>query len=107
MDVKTIFLYSLINQLIYVEICKGIETNVNKNIVYKLLKTLYNLKQSSKFWYEQLLSFLLERLDFQKIHVNHNIFIIKASINRLIINIFVNDIKIIRVKRSKTTKNVK
>lgn len=28
-DIKTAFLYGLINQLIYVQILKGLETNVN------------------------------------------------------------------------------
>lgn len=45
-DVKTSFLYGLINQLVYVDIPKGSETEANQNIVCKLLKILYGLKQS-------------------------------------------------------------
>lgn len=45
-DVKTAFYYGLIDQLVYVEISKGIETKANRNMVCKLLKTLYGLKQS-------------------------------------------------------------
>ena len=48
MDVKTAFLYSLIDQLIYVEIPKGTETEANKNMVCRLLKVLYDLKQSPR-----------------------------------------------------------
>ena len=40
MDVKTAFLYGLIDQLIYVEILKGTETEANKNMVCKLFKAL-------------------------------------------------------------------
>lgn len=47
-DVKTAFLYSFIDQLIYVEISRRIETSANKNMIYRLLKALYNLKQSSQ-----------------------------------------------------------
>lgn len=53
MDVKTAFLYGLIDQLIYVEQSKGTETEATKNMVCKLLKALYVLKQSSRLWYKQ------------------------------------------------------
>lgn len=58
-DVKTAFFYSLINQLIYIELPKVIKIEANKNIVYKLLKALYSLKQSSHLWYKRLSAFLL------------------------------------------------
>ena len=48
MDVKSAFLYGLIDQLIYIEILKEIETEANKNMIYKLLKALYGLKQSPR-----------------------------------------------------------
>ena len=44
-DVKTAFLYGLINQLVYVEIPKRIETEANQNMVCQLLKALYGRKQ--------------------------------------------------------------
>ncbi len=40
MDVKTIFLYGFINQLIYVKIFKRTNTKKIENIIYKLLKTV-------------------------------------------------------------------
>lgn len=43
-NVKTTFLYKLIDQLVYVEVSKGTESEDNQNIVYKLLKALYDLK---------------------------------------------------------------
>ena len=46
MDIKTTFLYSLINQLTYIEIPKDTETEAIKKMVYKLFKALYGLKQS-------------------------------------------------------------
>lgn len=42
-NIKTAFLYNFINQLIYIEIFKNIEIKVKKNMIYKLLNTLYNL----------------------------------------------------------------
>lgn len=44
MDVKTPFLYNLIDQLIYVKMLKGTKTKVKDNMIYKLLKAFYDLK---------------------------------------------------------------
>lgn len=59
-DVKTVFLYGFINQLIYIEILKSIKTKANRNMVYKLLKVFYNLKQSLRFWYKRFVDFFLK-----------------------------------------------
>lgn len=49
MDIKTAFLYSFIDQLVYVKIPKGTKTKANRNMVCKLLKAFYDLKQSPHF----------------------------------------------------------
>lgn len=41
-DVKIVFLYKLINQLIYIKPLKDIEIKTNINLVCKLLKVLYD-----------------------------------------------------------------
>lgn len=43
-DIKTTFLYSFIDQLVYVQIPKESENAINKGMVCKLLKAFYNLK---------------------------------------------------------------
>lgn len=48
MDVKTAFLYGLIDQLIYMEIPKGSESKATRGMVCKLLKAIYGLKQSPR-----------------------------------------------------------
>lgn len=48
MDMKTAFLYGLIDQLIYVKIPKDTETSITRKLVCKLYKTLYRLKQSPR-----------------------------------------------------------
>lgn len=45
-NIKTAFFYDFINQLIYIKLLKNMETEVNKNIVCKLLKALCGFKQS-------------------------------------------------------------
>lgn len=57
MDVKTAFLYGLIDQLMYVDIPKGFKIEMNQTMVCKLLKTLYGLKQFTCLWYKSLLDF--------------------------------------------------
>lgn len=107
MDVKTAFLYGLIDQLIYVEQPKGTESEATKNMVCKLLKALYGLKQSPRLWYERLSSFLLEKLGLSRIHADHSIFISSAGLNGPIVNVFVDDIKIIGMKGSESIARVK
>ena len=107
MDVKTAFLYILIDQLIYVEIPKGSETEVNKNMVCRLLKALYGLKQSPRLWYERLSGFLLEKLGLARIHADHGVFITKAGLNGPIVSTFFDDIKIMAPKGSGIIQQVK
>ena len=107
MDVKTAFLYGLIDQLIDVEIPKGTKTEANKIMVYKLLKALYGLKQLPRLWYKRLSAFPLEKLGLSPIHANHSIFITKAGLNGPIVSTFVDDIKIMGIKRSGFIERVK
>lgn len=107
MDVKTAFLYGLIDQLIYVEIPKGTETEETKNMVCKLLKALYGLKQSPRLWYERLSAFLLEKLGLSRIHADHSIFISTAGLKGPIVSVFVDDIKIMGMKESGVIARVK
>lgn len=100
MDVKTAFLYGLIDQLIYIDIPKGTETETNKDMVCKLLKALYGLKQSPHLWYERLSAFFLKKLGMKQIHADHGIFITTAGLNGPIVSTFVNDIKIMGIKGS-------
>ncbi len=48
MNIKTAFLYGIINQLVYVQIPKGSKTIANKIIVRKLQKALYGLKKAQR-----------------------------------------------------------
>lgn len=107
MDVKTAFLYGLINQLIYMEMSKGIKTEVNQDMVCKLLKALYGLKQSPHLWYERLADFLLQRLGLIRINADYSIFVTKAGLDSPVINTFVDDIKIIAPKNSGIIRGVK
>lgn len=107
MDVKTAFLYGLIDQLVYVDILRGSETEATRNMVCKLLKALYGLRQSSRLWYERLANFLLQKLGLSRIHADHSIFVTKAGLNGPVVSTFVDDIKIMAPKGSGMTQRVK
>ncbi len=107
MDVKTAFLYGLIDQLVYVEIPKGTESEDNRNMVCKLLKALYGLKQSLRLWYERLSTFLLQKLGFRRINAGHSIFLTNAGLEGPVVSTFVDDIKIMALKRSGMIEDVK
>ena len=106
-DVKTAFLYGLINQLIYVDILKGSKTVSNQDMVCELLKALYGLKQSPRLWYGRLLDFLLQKLGLAWINADHSIFVTGVGLNGQVVSIFVDDIKIMASKGSGITQQVK
>lgn len=76
-------------------------------MVYKLHKASHSLKQDLRLWYQKLSQFLLDKLWLQKIYADHSIFISSTGINQLSINIFMDQIKIMRVKNSEIVKRVK
>lgn len=76
-------------------------TKANKNMIYKLLKALYSLKQSPRFWYKKLSTFFLECHSLKQIHINHSIFTIDTDLDGPIMSIFVDDIKIMGPKKSR------
>ncbi len=107
MDVKTAFLYGIIDQLVYVQITKGSETTANKEKVCKLSNALYGLKQALRLWYKRLSKFLLEKLGLKRINADHSIFVTPSGINGPIVSTFVDDIKVMGVKRSGHIEKVK
>ena len=61
MDVKSAFLNSFINELVFVEQPPGFEDPGYPNHVYRLHKALYGLKQAPRAWYERLRDFLINK----------------------------------------------
>jgi hypothetical protein len=52
MNVKSVFLNSPIEEEVYVEQALDFESEGYPNHIYKLHKTLYELKQAPRAWYE-------------------------------------------------------
>nr|GEX13592.1 hypothetical protein [Tanacetum cinerariifolium] len=61
MDVKTAFLNGKLQQEVYVSQPEGFVDQDNPSHVYKLKKSLYDLKQAPRAWYDMLSSFLISQ----------------------------------------------
>jgi hypothetical protein len=70
MNVKTIFLYDKIHENVFVVQFTKFEQEINK--ICKLNKTLYDLKQFSRIWFETLIKFLFF-LDYVSLNVEFNV----------------------------------
>lgn len=97
---KTAFLYSLINHLKYIKNLIKTKLAINCDMVYKLLKVLYNLKQFFCLCYKKLLSLIFERLELRQINKNYSIFVTNVNLDKPIINMFIDNIKIMVLKKS-------
>jgi hypothetical protein len=63
MNVKTAFLYDKIHENVFVVQLTKFEQEINK--ICKLNKTLYDLKQSSRVWFETLIKFFFLSITFR------------------------------------------
>jgi hypothetical protein len=85
MNVKIVFLYDKIHENVFVMQLIDFEQKINQ--VCKLNKALYDLKQSSKIWFETLTKFFFS-LDYVSLNVEFNVFMK----NDIMIVIYVNDL---------------
>jgi hypothetical protein len=85
MNVKTTFLYDKIHENVFVVQFTKFEQEINK--ICKLNKTLYDLKQFSRIWFETLIKFFFF-LDYVSLNVEFNVFMK----DEIMIVIYVNDL---------------
>jgi hypothetical protein len=91
MDVKSAFLNGVIQEEVFVKQPPGFENPKYPNIVYKLSKALYRLKQAPWAWYARLKTFLLEH-GYVMGSVDKTIFTLKHGNDFLLVQIYVDDI---------------
>lgn len=95
-DVKTAFLYGLLNEDIYME--QPIGYNDGTGRVCKLFKSLYGLKQSSRCWNQQFSEFL-QKFNFKISTCDPCVFISNQNGNKMVLAIYIDD-GLIAAKRS-------
>ena len=72
MDVKTAFLYGVVEEEVYVEQPLSFETHDRESHVCRLKKALYGLKSEPRTWYSRIGSFL-SYLGFTKSKADSNL----------------------------------
>ena len=60
LDVKTAFLHGNLEEEIFVEQPEGFKKPGTENLVYRLKKSLYGLKQSPRQWYKRFDSYMIQ-----------------------------------------------
>lgn len=89
LDVKTAFLNGTLNEIIYIYPPQG--TKYEPNMVFKLKKSLYGLKQSSKCWNDEINKFLLE-IGFIRSNNDYCLYILNSKDTKFFLLIYVDDI---------------
>ncbi|KAJ1691811.1 hypothetical protein LUZ63_015966 [Rhynchospora breviuscula] len=91
MDVKSAFLNWWIDKEVYVQQPPDFVDHFNPDHVFKLHKTLYDLKQAPRAWYGRLCTFLLDN-SFASGKMDTTLFTKKRDDHLLLVQIYVNDI---------------
>ncbi|KAJ9546433.1 hypothetical protein OSB04_018976 [Centaurea solstitialis] len=91
MDVKSVFLYSTIDEEMYVSQPPGFEDPKYPDRVYKLRKALYGLHRAPRAWYDTLSSYLLDN-QFERGVIDKTLFIKRTKTDVLLVQIYVDDI---------------
>ena len=94
MDVKTMFLNSELEHEIFMSPPPGCSDYGSKDIVWKLEKSLYGLKQSSQAWYTKAKT-KLHKLQFERSDSDHAVFSFLTSTKFCIVTLYVDNLMII------------
>ena len=86
-DIKGVYLNSELtpDEVIYMRQPPGYASRKYPQHVCKLLKTLYGLKQSGRWWYQQLFHILVNELGFARCKVDHAVFYRHSTDSALVI----------------------
>ena len=90
MDVKTTFLHGDLHEEIYMQQPKDFESKGREQLVCKLKKSLYGMKQAPREWYHKFHSFILLQ-GYRHSNINHCLYTKKAKDGRLLILILYVD----------------
>ena len=91
MDVKFAFLNGILDEDVYIEQPEGFGDPTKRDMVYKLHKELYGLKQVPRAWYERLHNYLVQ-IGFQRTNDNNNLYVKEGSDKKIVfVEIFVDD----------------
>ena len=96
LDVKTAFLNGEIKEEVYVRQPEGFVQASKENLVYRLVKALYGLRQAPRAWYAKL-SRCLEDLGCERCPYEHAVYTKRADGETMIIGVYVDDLLVIGI----------
>ncbi|GJT01830.1 putative ribonuclease H-like domain-containing protein [Tanacetum coccineum] len=99
MDVKSAFLYGIIDEEVYVSQPLGFVDPKHPNKVYKVVKALYGLHQAPRAWYATLSAFL-EQSGYRRGTIDKTLFIKKDKKDIMLVQVYVDDIIFVSKKKS-------
>ncbi|GJZ88195.1 putative ribonuclease H-like domain-containing protein, partial [Tanacetum coccineum] len=99
MDVKSAFLYSTIDEEVYVSQPPGFVDPKHPKKVYKVVKALYGLHQAPRAWYATLSAFL-EQSGYRRGTIDKTLFIKKDKKDIMLVQVYVDDIIFGSTKKS-------
>ncbi|KAK9911087.1 hypothetical protein M0R45_035010 [Rubus argutus] len=91
MDVKNAFLHGDLEEEVYMKLPPGHPQSQDPNMVCKLHKAIYGLKQSPRAWYAKLSS-VLEEVGFHRSNADSSLFVRIGSTSKLVVLIYVDDL---------------
>jgi len=98
MDVNITFLHGNLEQEIYMTQLEGFAMKGKKELVCKLKKYMYGLKQSPRMWYQMFDTYIL-RLSFSRSKSHHNMHSKQVSDDKIYVVLYVDDMLLIRNKK--------
>ncbi|XP_070043924.1 retrovirus-related Pol polyprotein from transposon RE1 isoform X2 [Nicotiana tomentosiformis] len=90
LDVNNAFLHGDLHEEVYIEVPKGLMVP-NGNLVCKLRKSLYGLKQASRQWYDKLTESLHSR-GFKHSASDYSLFYKKQGTSAVFVAVYVDDV---------------
>ena len=87
MDVKNVFLHGELQEEVYMQPPPGYN-GIKGNMVCKLHKAIYGLKQSPRAWYAKLSS-VLEKAGFMRSNADSSLFVRTGTRGKLVVLIYV------------------
>jgi hypothetical protein len=91
MDVKTAFLYGILNGKVYIDQPQGYNTPGSEQLICKLHKATYGLRQSPRCWYERISTFL-KSIGMEQSTNDPNLYHIGIGDDKIILVVYVDDL---------------
>ncbi|KAM1709738.1 hypothetical protein TB1_000224 [Malus domestica] len=91
MDVKNAFLHGDLEEKVYMRLPPGHPQSQEPNLVCKLHKSIYGLKQSPRAWYAKL-STVLHSIGFKRSNADSSLFVRTRAASKLVVLIYVDDL---------------